>query len=63
MRGYLFSKGSVLDITDIQYDARGRYFCEALNEVGDDRREVKLTVLRKYRLHSSTTDVSIRHCL
>lgn len=48
--GGVIVMGSVLDISNIQYDARGRYFCEAMNEVGEDRREVKLTVLHSPKI-------------
>ena len=43
----LFFQGSILDIQNIQYTARGRYFCEAFNEVGYDRRDIVITVQRK----------------
>jgi hypothetical protein len=42
--------GSKFDIKDIQWDARGRYFCDALNEVGSDRRAIHLRVTHTPRV-------------
>ncbi|ELT92279.1 hypothetical protein CAPTEDRAFT_224751 [Capitella teleta] len=42
--------GSLLDISDIQYTARGRYLCEAFNEVGYDRRDIILEVQHSPKL-------------
>jgi neurotrimin len=44
------TQGGELDITNTQYTARGRYMCEAFNEVGYDRRDIVLTVQREFSL-------------
>ena len=47
MRCCVFLKGGEYEMVDIPYNGRGLYICEALNEVGEHRREVTITVIRK----------------
>ena len=45
---HFVQQGSNYIIDNVQHDARGRYICEAYNEVGYDRRDILLTVQRTY---------------
>ena len=53
LSGSMFSslvllQGGEYEMTNIPYDGRGLYICDALNEVGEDRRDVTITVIREF---------------